>query len=139
MKRSAIASSLLLVLLIAPGAVAQPFSLDWFTIDGGGASATTGGAFELSGTVGQPDAGFASGGDFELIGGFWTVTTAPTLLPGDCDGDGDVDLSNYAGFPDCATGPDDGPPAAECACYDVNRDDAVDMLDFADIQIGFTG
>lgn len=34
---------------------------------------STGGEFELSGTIGQPDAGKMSGGDFTLTGGFWAV------------------------------------------------------------------
>ena len=47
------------------------------TIDGGGAMGLTGGDFELSGTIGQPDAGEPlTGGDFELTGGFWCATDA---------------------------------------------------------------
>lgn len=45
--------------------------LDWHTIDGGGHTFSTGGAFELGSTCGQPDAGEMSGGSFELAGGFW--------------------------------------------------------------------
>lgn len=41
------------------------------TVDGGG-GVSSGGAFELSGTVGQPDAGNTAAGSFELEGGFWT-------------------------------------------------------------------
>ncbi len=67
------------------------------------------------------------------------VFTGFTALPGDCDGDGDVDLTNYAAFPACATGPAAGPPAPPCGCFDVNLDDTVDLLDFADIQTAFTG
>ena len=33
------------------------FDLSWYTIDAGGGSRSTGGDFELSGTMGQPDAG----------------------------------------------------------------------------------
>ena len=35
---------------------AQSYSIDWFTIDGGGGT-STGGVYSLSGTIGQPDAG----------------------------------------------------------------------------------
>lgn len=49
---------------------AQNYSIDWFTIDGGGGT-STGGVYSLSGTIGQPDAGTLSGGSYSLIGGFW--------------------------------------------------------------------
>lgn len=47
------------------------FDLTWNTIDGGGGS-SAGGSFTLSGTIGQPDAGVMSGGNFELLAGFWS-------------------------------------------------------------------
>jgi len=55
-------------------ALGQSFSIDWFTIDGGGGSSSTGGVFSVSGTIGQPDAGALSGGNFTLQGGYWAVT-----------------------------------------------------------------
>lgn len=46
-------------------------SIPWWTVDTGG-GISTGGPYTLSGTVGQPDAGFCvSKGDFALKGGFW--------------------------------------------------------------------
>ncbi len=51
------------------------FDLSWSTIDGGGATSSTGGTFDLGGTVGQPDAGMHTGGVFTLDGGFWGATT----------------------------------------------------------------
>ena len=51
---------------------AQNFSIDWFTIDGGGGS-STGGGYALNGTIGQPDAGVMSGGPYVLTGGFWSI------------------------------------------------------------------
>jgi hypothetical protein len=48
------------------------FDLSWWTIDGGGGTAS-GGGFALAGTVGQPDAGAMSGGAYTLGGGFWPV------------------------------------------------------------------
>ena len=50
---------LLTALLLGVGAnslPAQSYSIDWFTIDGGGGT-STGGVFAVSGTLGQPDAG----------------------------------------------------------------------------------
>jgi hypothetical protein len=59
------------VLLISLNAVrAQNYAIDWFTIDGGGGT-STGGVFSVSGTIGQPDAGVMSGGNFTIQGGFW--------------------------------------------------------------------
>jgi hypothetical protein len=51
-------------------ALAQSYSIDWFTIDGGGGT-STGGVYSVSGSIGQPDAGRMSGGPFTLEGGFW--------------------------------------------------------------------
>ena len=45
--------------------------LPWWSVDGGGGSSSSAG-FELSGTIGQPDTGQQSGGDFELSGGYWS-------------------------------------------------------------------
>lgn len=56
---------------LLPGAAWAQFSIDWSTIDSGGGT-SSGGAFSISGTIGQPDAGGTqSGGDFDLAGGFW--------------------------------------------------------------------
>jgi hypothetical protein len=66
------------------GALAQTYSIDWHTIDGGGGT-STGGVYSVSGTIGQPDAGAMSGGNFSVTGGFWALptavqtTNAPTL------------------------------------------------------------
>jgi hypothetical protein len=64
----------LLAILPLP-ARAQNYSLDWFTIDGGGGT-STGGVYTISGTIGQPDAGTMTGGNYSLIGGFWAVAVA---------------------------------------------------------------
>ena len=58
--------------------------LTWSTIDGGGETFSTGGDYELSGTIGQPDAGEMTGGDYALTGGFWfpaAGTTPPEGVP----------------------------------------------------------
>jgi len=66
------------------------FSINWFTIDNGGGT-STGGAYAVSGTVGQPDAGWpvdqngfpvphSTGGHYTLAGGFWVVIQ-PDLPP----------------------------------------------------------
>jgi len=62
-------------LALAASASAQNYSIDWFTIDGGGGT-STGGVFSVSGTIGQPDAGVMSGGNYSLVGGFWGIVGA---------------------------------------------------------------
>jgi hypothetical protein len=57
---------------------AQTYSIDWYTIDGGGGT-STGGVYSVSGTIGQPDAGGPmTGGNFTLSGGFWTLFAIQT-------------------------------------------------------------
>jgi hypothetical protein len=69
-------TSLALFACLAAATHAQPFAIDWFTIDGGG-GVSSGGAFTLSGTIGQWDAGpIMTGGDFALTGGFWALPIA---------------------------------------------------------------
>ena len=55
--------------LVAP-AEAQ-LSLESSTVDGGG-RVSSGGSFEVTGTIGQPDAGATSGGSLDIESGFWT-------------------------------------------------------------------
>ena len=70
---------LAVLLLSANVALSQPFSIDWFTIDGGGGT-STGGVFAISGTIGQPDANSQPmlGGNFSLVGGFWSLFAMQT-------------------------------------------------------------
>lgn len=47
------------------------FDLTWSTVDGGGGTFSTGDSYSLGGSIGQPDAGYMSGGVYTLSGGFW--------------------------------------------------------------------
>jgi hypothetical protein len=67
--------ALLLLAAASNTLLAQSYSIDWFTIDGGGGT-STGGVYSVSGTIGQPDAGRMSGGSFTLDGGFWGIIAA---------------------------------------------------------------
>ena len=63
----------LVLLLFGFTARAQTYSMDWFAIAGGGGT-SSGGAFSVAGTIGQPDAGTAmAGGVYSLTGGFWSL------------------------------------------------------------------
>ncbi len=57
-----------------------PAQLDpaWWTLDGGGWTFSSGGAYTLGATIGQPDAWGMAGGDYALMGGFWGGYVPPT-------------------------------------------------------------
>ena len=104
----------------AASAFAQTYSIAWYTIDGGGGT-SAGGAFALSGTIGQHDAGATmTGGSFALTGGFWAgVFTEPCI--GDFNGDGTVNTLDVLAFLNAWAASD---PRA-----DINGDGTVNTLD----------
>ena len=89
---------LLLVILTATAASGQ-YELSWYTIDGGGGR-SSGGDFSVIGTIGQPDAAWSSGGDYELLGGF--LTGGPLCF---------VDFQHFARFAQYWLEPGTGSPA----------------------------
>ena len=70
--------TLLAFLAVTVSVSAQSYSVDWYKIaDGGGTS--TGGTYQVSGTIGQPDAsGAMTGGNYSLTGGFWSLYAVQT-------------------------------------------------------------
>jgi hypothetical protein len=67
------------ILLATPIAAGGDRESDWYTIDAGSTMATSGGQWQLEGSVGQFDAtqaGESSGGDLSLTGGFWALDSA---------------------------------------------------------------
>lgn len=71
---------LALVAFLSAGALAAVeagFDLSWWTVDGGGGTAS-GAGYQVSGTLGQPDAGPAlSAGGYQLTGGYWSGAAGP--------------------------------------------------------------
>ena len=77
-KTCRLVGALLAILALTTSARAQSYSVDWSKIAGGGGS-STGGVYSVSGTIGQPDAsGELSGGQYSVVGGFWSFIAVPT-------------------------------------------------------------
>ncbi len=106
---------------------ADTFTLNWYTFDGGGALGITGGTFELSGTIGQPDASVTPmiGGNFELVGGFWPIASGSPVCRGDCNCDGTVNFDDINPFVAALSG---GTPCSVDNC-DVNGDGVISFSD----------
>src|ERR1039457_2329355 len=75
------------IFLLSPAfLLAQQYSIDWSKVAGGGGT-STGGTYQVSGTIGQQDAGGPmTGGSYSLTGGFWSLISvvqtagAPNLV-----------------------------------------------------------
>lgn len=132
MKSTQPAVSFMIVLFAATMVVAE-WELEWHSVDGGGAMLSTGGGFELSGTIGQSDAAEGAGGPFSLSGGFWFEHA-----PGDCVLDGTVTLHDVNSFQECAAGPDSPEVSVFCLCMDFDADGDVDLRDAAELQLVFS-
>ena len=105
------------VALIFISTVNADYSIPWYTIDGGGGT-SSGGSYELSGTIGQPDAGYLYESPYEVLGGFWVG--GPLCF---------VDLEDFAQF---AAYWLDGPCNADnnwCGGADLNKANDVDIND----------
>jgi hypothetical protein len=127
-----------LTAMILTASASAEYTVDWYTIDGGGSSESAGGGFTLAGTIAQPDAGvMMTGTELTIESGFWPGIRGPGLGAGDCDGDGDVDLVDYACFAACMTGPGGG-VASECLPFDLDSDNDVDLGDWGDFALFFT-
>ncbi len=71
--------TVVLTLATLTSAAPDALSLTWWTAGGGGGR-SSGEAYTLNGTLGQPEAGpTMSGGDYTLSGGFWGGV--PSTMP----------------------------------------------------------
>ena len=70
-----------ILLTLVTLAVSAQYSIDWYKIAGGGGT-STGGTYQVSGTIGQPDAsGTMTGGQYSLTGGYWAMINV-VQMPG---------------------------------------------------------
>ena len=128
---------LMLTMVLVGGLVlpaAGQFEIPWHTVDGGGEQVSTGGGFELAGTIGQPDASSfdmpMTGGGFELVGGFWGVASSSTPVcacPGDVMPNNLINGDDIQSFVNCFIG-----TGSNCVCADV---DGVPGLDLGDVDV----
>ena len=118
--KTAVSVGLFACFLLLPVAQAQgagQYEIPWHTIDGGGGQ-SSGGPYQLIGTIGQPDAAWSAGDNYELLGGFlvggplcfvefedfarfalyWMQTGAG--LPADLHEDGVIDYDDLSMFVD---------------------------------------
>src|SRR5262245_56797390 len=108
---------LMSLVLVPLAAQAGDYSIDWFTVAGGGLRSSSG-SYVLHGTVGQPAAGVMAKGNYSVVGGFWSFSATrpsgstladplagfysgidlsdPAQAGADTDGDGFSNLMEYA-------------------------------------------
>ncbi len=111
--------------LISGRAAGQTFEVAWFSIDAGAATLTGGGNLEASVTIGQPDAGTLSGGQFEMTGGVWAI--ASPCDPCDANCDGVIDAYDIEPFIDLLVGAN--PVRCSSCAGDTNGDGVIDAFD----------
>ena len=147
---SLLLAATLILALACSAAPCDDMDIDWYTIDCGGEMWTAGGNFEVSGTIGQPDAGLSmNGGEYELTGGFWPGTSAgPPEVLGDLNCDGALDLFDIDPFVLALASASDNPPfASYYAVYpncnpllaDIDQDSSVDLFDIDPFVALLTG
>src|SRR5262245_29118294 len=122
---------------ILPIAASFADDINWYTIDGGGATFSTGGPYSLGGTIGQHDAGPTTGpmtgGMFSLTGGFWAVGLVCTCS-GDLNGDGQKNGGDVQAFVNCAT-----LGVGNCACADIDGNSVLNAADVAAFAASLIG
>lgn len=103
--------------LLVAAAAATAAEVPRYTVDSGGVT-SAGGTFEVTGTLGQPDAGEMSGGSFALSGGFWTRSNP--FVPVELQSFEIVD-TEPAYTPAAGAGPGEGPTVSTNRCEEASR------------------
>jgi len=106
----------------------EPMRISSYTIDGGGVMRSGNAHIELSGTIGQPDAGVMTGEGFKLTGGFWFE-----VQNGDCNENNVLDLFDHQALVACLSGPNVD-TVEECLCLDIDQSGAVNLWDYGLFQ-----
>jgi hypothetical protein len=119
-------------LALCPAARAQSFTINWYTIDAGGGT-SVGGAYTLTATIGQFDAGAPmSGGPFLLEAGYWPGLSGPPPCRADFNNDTRVNSQDFFDFL--------GAFFAQHPSADFNADRAINSQDFFDfLAVFFAG
>jgi hypothetical protein len=79
-------------------------------------------------------------GDPRVLYGRLDIGADEWFNPGDFDGDGDVDLLDFAAFQICYTGNETVTAFTdECVVFDADNDHRINLTDFAEFQLLFTG
>lgn len=117
--------TLMTLLIFSVGvAAADDLKIDWYTVDGGGVMRSSGGDYELSGTIGQPDAGVTAGEPYTLRGGFWAVP--PCWCVSDLNIDGLRNGADIRQFIGCMLG-----STSACACADIDGSGVLNATDLS--------
>jgi len=122
---------------LADGGRGAPYAMPVATISSGSAVFSNG-SFAI---IGQPIVGTMSNAQYTAhVGAVAVLAIASTgaAVPGDCDGDGEVDLDDFAELHSCVAGPGGG-LGPGCECFDNDGNGDVDLADFAWFQVAFTG
>ncbi len=79
MKTLLLALASVAALFAVPSLDAQNYSINWYTVSGGGgtsAGADGTNSYSVTGTIGQPATATMAGGAYSLTGGFWSFLAA---------------------------------------------------------------
>jgi hypothetical protein len=106
-----IALCAIFIVMGAPFLVEAKYDMSSYTIDNGG-GVSTGGAYIVRGTIGQPDATYSADGQYEVLGGFWPGE--PSCV---------IDFEHFAKFAKYWLESGTNLPA------DLYEDETVDLLD----------
>ena len=124
MRSITILAALATAAVCLPALADGPYTITWWTADGGGGT-SAGGGWTLSGTIGQPDAGSMIAPGWSVSGGFWNFNP---ICPADFNADGFIDFFDFNDFSACFD--ENVCPPGKTA--DFNNDGFVDFFDYND-------
>ncbi len=85
---------------------------------------------------GDEPGGSYYGFDLDAIGAIHFSSPDACAIPGDCDADGDVDLTDYADMSSCMQGPGGG-MIGGCGCFDLDNNGDIDLCDYSEFMVNF--